>query len=212
MASPVTDYFIHPLPNPDLADGFGSTGFWEGGEWVKRAHPHRGLDYAHGVGTPIRAVAHGEVVRAFWSDELGKVTVIRHNRPGSAPDVFSGYCHQEDVGVHVGQVVERGQTIGAVGDSGSAAAGAHLHLTMSHYDDGVEGPRVTFNPAIFIEANDRQTLGDAVKPKTVKVRKGDSLSRIAERYGITLTVIKRLNPAVKPPAFVIQVGQKVRVR
>lgn len=42
--------------------------------------------------------------------------------------------------------------------------------------------------------------------------KGDNLTKIAKMYNTTLAKIKELNPNIKPPKYVIYVGQKVRVK
>jgi murein DD-endopeptidase MepM/ murein hydrolase activator NlpD len=43
--------------------------------------------------------------------------------------VFSGYWHQSNLAVRVGQDVQRGDLIGYVGDTG-LVTGAHLHWEM----------------------------------------------------------------------------------
>ena len=63
----------------------------------------------------------------------------------------------------------------------------------------------------------RQTLAHAKRPKpqrkwktiTYKVRKGDTLNEIAQRYHTTPAKIKRWNKRVKPNA--LQIGQKLRI-
>jgi murein DD-endopeptidase MepM/ murein hydrolase activator NlpD len=212
------DYFQHPFTNPDLADGFGSTGYWEGGKYIHRPTPHRGLDYPQPGGTPIPATAGGKVVRVFLDDELGHVTVIEHHRGANDPIVFSGYCHQSAVEVKVDDIVTRGHIIGKVGKTGTAAAGNHLHFTMSHYPTGVEGPPANFNPATFIDQNDKASLASPVSPmvtgskaKYVKAKTGDYLTKIANAAGISLSTIKKLNPDIKGPSFILRPGDKIRV-
>lgn len=41
---------------------------------------------------------------------------------------------------------------------------------------------------------------------------GEGLIRIARRCGITLEEIKRLNPEIKGPMYLVRIGQKVRIR
>ena len=43
--------------------------------------------------------------------------------------VFSGYWHQSDMAVRVGQAVQPGDLVGYVGDTG-LVTGAHLHWVM----------------------------------------------------------------------------------
>ena len=54
-------------------------------------------------------------------------------------------------------------------------------------------------------------------PKTseavyVKPKLGEGLISIAKRSGITFEEIKRLNPDIKPPKYIVRIGKKVRVR
>jgi len=85
---------------------------------------HTGLDFAAPVGTQIRAVASGVVAEAGWDGAYGYKTVLR------LPDGTEiWYCHQDSIGVRVGQVVAKGAPIGSVGAPGNVT-GAHLHLEV----------------------------------------------------------------------------------
>ena len=42
-------------------------------------------------------------------------------------------------------------------------------------------------------------------------KRGEGLIKIARRCGITFDTIKRLNPEIKAPLYIIRVGQKVRI-
>lgn len=48
-------------------------------------------------------------------------------------------------------------------------------------------------------------------PKTVKAQPGDSLSKIGKRHGVPLDRMKQLNPQVRPPFYVIKVGQTINI-
>lgn len=82
---------------------------------------HTGLDFYGGTGTPILAPARGRVVFAGPLTVRGNTTIIDHGW-----GVFTGYLHQSEVLVAVGDMVEPGQTIGLVGATGRVT-GAHLH-------------------------------------------------------------------------------------
>jgi murein DD-endopeptidase MepM/ murein hydrolase activator NlpD len=82
---------------------------------------HTGLDFYGGVGTPITAPANGRVVFAGPLEVRGLVTFLDHGW-----GVYSGFLHQSELNVEVGQNIERGQTIGWVGRSGRVT-GPHLH-------------------------------------------------------------------------------------
>ncbi len=97
--------------------------------FAMRFHPilqnwraHNGVDYAAPVGTPVRTVAHGTVKFAGRQNGYGNVVELEH--PGGRSTL---YAHLSRIDVRVGQRVEQGQTIGAVGATGWAT-GPHLHF------------------------------------------------------------------------------------
>ena len=94
--------------------------------------PHRGIDLAAPVGTPIRAIADGRVEIAGWLSGYGRTVVIRH-----AYGYGSLYAHLQDFAENIkaGQGVARNQVIGHVGMSG-LTTGPHLHygLTRNRVD------------------------------------------------------------------------------
>jgi murein DD-endopeptidase MepM/ murein hydrolase activator NlpD len=82
---------------------------------------HSGLDFAGGEGLQIFAPAPGKVVFAAPLTVRGNATIIDHGR-----GVYSGFWHQSQIAVQVGDMVETGQVIGLVGGTGRVT-GAHLH-------------------------------------------------------------------------------------
>jgi len=82
---------------------------------------HTGLDIFGGSGTEIYAPAPGVVVFAGPLTVRGNATMIDHGW-----GVYTGYMHQSEIYVEVGDRVEPGQVIGLVGGTGRAE-GAHLH-------------------------------------------------------------------------------------
>ncbi len=85
---------------------------------------HAGLDLGGANGTPIYATAAGRVVLAEKLTVRGNAVVIDHGL-----GVFTGYWHQSQLVVQVGQTVQRGDVIGYVGDTG-LVSGPHLHWEM----------------------------------------------------------------------------------
>jgi murein DD-endopeptidase MepM/ murein hydrolase activator NlpD len=85
---------------------------------------HAGLDLGATTGTPIYAPAAGRVVLAEKLTVRGNAVVIDHGL-----GVFTGYWHQSQSVVQVGQTVQRGDIIGYVGDTG-LVTGPHLHWEM----------------------------------------------------------------------------------
>ena len=88
------------------------------------ARCHTGLDFAAGVGTPIRAIMGGTVVWTQWGGAYGHLTKIQHPN-----GVQSWYAHQSTQEVSVGEVVAAGQVIGRIGSTGNTT-GPHLHLEV----------------------------------------------------------------------------------
>jgi murein DD-endopeptidase MepM/ murein hydrolase activator NlpD len=82
---------------------------------------HTGLDFAGGEGLQIFAPAAGKVVFAAPLTVRGYATIIDHGL-----GVYSGFWHQSQIMVNVGDMVEQGQVIGLVGGTGRVT-GAHLH-------------------------------------------------------------------------------------
>ena len=96
-----------------------------------RMHPvygrpilHAGIDIAAAQGTTIAAAADGRVIVAGYEGDCGKMVAIDHH--GGLSTI---YCHMSQIFVGVGQDVQRGQAIGAVGMTGDAT-GPHVHFQV----------------------------------------------------------------------------------
>ncbi|MBE7064593.1 MAG: hypothetical protein E7384_02105 [Ruminococcaceae bacterium] len=97
-----------------------------------RVHPisgvykfHSGIDLAASKGTPIYAIADGVVTVSRYDESgYGHWIEIRH-----ADGTLSRYAHANERYVSVGATVRQGQTIAAVGRTGTAT-GHHLHFEI----------------------------------------------------------------------------------
>jgi len=96
-----------------------------------RMHPvygrpilHAGIDIAAAQGTTIAAAADGRVIVAGYEGDCGKMVALDHH--GGLSTI---YCHMSQIFVGVGQDVQRGQAIGAVGMTGDAT-GPHVHFQV----------------------------------------------------------------------------------
>ena len=89
--------------------------------------PHLGVDYAAPVGTQVRAVANGVVEVAGFSGEAGRMVRLRHTG-----GYETSYLHLSALGpgIRPGARVEQGDTIGRVGQTGTAT-GPHLDYRIS---------------------------------------------------------------------------------
>ncbi|MCW2974218.1 MAG: peptidase [Thermoleophilia bacterium] len=83
---------------------------------------HAGVDLAAPTGTPIHAAASGVVTWASWMSGYGNMVQIQH-----AGILSTGYGHQSQIAVHVGQLVNQGEVIGYVGCTGHCF-GPHVHF------------------------------------------------------------------------------------
>lgn len=102
-----------------------------------RMHPilhtwraHKGVDYGAPTGAPVRSVGEGQVEFAGWMNGYGNVVEIDHGKGSSTL-----YAHLSQVNVRKGQMVQRGQRVGAVGATGWAT-GPHLHFEFR--ENGVQ--------------------------------------------------------------------------
>ena len=89
---------------------------------------HPGLDISLRVGSAVAAADTGTVTYASWASgsyyDYGNLIVINH---GNGYETF--YAHLSGINVVPGQIVEKGQTIGASGNSGRSS-GPHIHIEI----------------------------------------------------------------------------------
>jgi murein DD-endopeptidase MepM/ murein hydrolase activator NlpD len=103
---------------------------------IRRAH--NGTDYVAPKGTPVSAMANGQVLAAGHQGGYGKLVVIRHP---NGYKTFYGHLSGFAKGVRKGASVSQGQLIGYVGATG-LATGPHLHFEMRVNDRPVNPRRV----------------------------------------------------------------------
>ncbi len=97
--------------------------------FAMRQHPlsnnwraHLGVDYGAPQGTAVRTVGDGVIEFAGRQNGYGNVVQVRHSQERSTL-----YAHLSAIDVKIGQRIEQGQRIGAVGATGYAT-GPHLHF------------------------------------------------------------------------------------
>ena len=100
---------------------------------------HSGMDIAAPSGTPVKAPAAGLVTFANPDLYLTGGTVLLDHGHG----VSSNFLHLSRLDVAVGDRIEQGQVIGAVGATGRAT-GPHLHWGMNWFD-------VRIDPLLLLE-------------------------------------------------------------
>lgn len=120
-----------------------------GGMWASK---HSGQDFAVSVGTNVKAVHTGTVVKAGPNGAgdgpaYGNAIVVKHGTGPSAK--YSQYAHLSKVKVHIGQKVDKGQSIALSGNTGNSS-GPHLHFeirTTPNYGSAI-------NPVSFLRSAD----------------------------------------------------------
>jgi murein DD-endopeptidase MepM/ murein hydrolase activator NlpD len=109
--------------------------------YTSQRKSHVGLDIANVPGTQVVAPATGTVVYAAAEAGYGNVIVLDHGF-----GLKTRYAHLAKIDVRLGSRVQRGQPIGAIGNTGRST-GPHLH-----YEVRVNG--VPENPRKFILETD----------------------------------------------------------
>ena len=92
----------------------------------RRYEMHSGIDFRGAIGTPVYATAQGLVMKSERSGGYGNHVVIDH---GYGYETL--YAHLSKLDVKVGDRVNRGDLIGALGNTGRSS-GPHLHYEVHH--------------------------------------------------------------------------------
>jgi hypothetical protein len=120
---------VWPIEGGRISQGFGPTSFSlePAGCFDGKCYPHfhDGIDLAAPLGTPVRAIAAGQVTIAGQMSDGAVVVEIEHSR-----GVFSRYGHLEPgLAVRVGESVSAGELLGSIGLTGDTT-GPHLHFEI----------------------------------------------------------------------------------
>jgi murein DD-endopeptidase MepM/ murein hydrolase activator NlpD len=125
---------------------------------IRRFHPiskkykrHTGIDYGSPMGTPIFATAGGQVIFSGWKTGYGKLIILKHP---NGYKTYYGHCSK--LIAPKGKLVEQGQTIARVGQTG-LATGPHVH-----YEVRVNNKPINPNTV-------KKTSGKPVKPELLPV-------------------------------------------
>lgn len=78
-------------------------------------------------GEPIRAVCGGRILYANWFKGYGNMIIINHG-----DNYYTLYAHAEELFTSKGNIVEMGEVVATVGDSGSMI-GPNLHFEVRHH-------------------------------------------------------------------------------
>lgn len=132
-ASPPTGYPIHQS-DFEIYSEFGMIKH----PLMNKKMQHQGIDIRADIGTTVLSTGYGKIIESGFSKKAGNFIVIKHN------EVYSTkYFHLSEIFVQDNEIVEEGQIIASVGNTGMSSM-PHLHYEI--VKDGVP-----INPRPFVE-------------------------------------------------------------
>ena len=184
--------FCMPTTNTKITSKFGP----------RRRRMHNGIDVKVYIGDTIRSAFSGKVRMVKYERRgYGKYVVIRHDN-----GLETIYGHLSKQLVNEDQYVEAGEVIGLGGNTGRST-GSHLHFETRFLGQAI-------NPALLFDFEKQDIVADSymfMKGKNryrrsnssavaaggdiqyYKVRRGDSLSRISKKTGVSIDRLCKLN-------------------
>lgn len=191
---------------------------------------HYGVDLDLNVGDTVRAAFDGRVRYAKYNKRgYGNLVIIRHYN-----GLETYYAHLSKLMTTTNQEVKAGQVIGLGGKTGRAY-GAHLHFECRFYDNALDPEKIfdfehgdlqdcnlIVNQQLFdykavngrykiaeIRKSDNQPSNSS-SAKYYKIRSGDSLWKISQRYGTSVDRLCQLNGISRNST--LHIGQVIRIR
>ena len=98
---------------------------------------HFAVDIVAKENEPVKSVADGVVIFSEWSSDTGYVIILEHKQ-----GYLSVYKHNESLNITQGDIVQAGDIIGTVGNTGEYTTGYHLHFEL--WNDGYPLDPVNF--------------------------------------------------------------------
>lgn len=194
----------HAMP----CDGHVTSGFGP-----RKGRMHYGLDLKLQTGDPVKSAFAGMVRISKYNSTFGHVVVVRHYN-----GLETLYAHLSERNVMPGQHVEAGDLLGLGGNTGRSY-GSHLHFEVRFLDEPID-PSLVFDvergelkahtfdihKGTFASIAAAKAAASARKYHTV--RRGDTLSAIARRYGTSVNTLCKLNGMRQ--TSVLQLGKRIR--
>ncbi len=207
--------WAEPVPKSFITSQFGKRGY----RW------HYGVDLELDVGDSIKSVWDGIVRLTNWDGGgYGNYVLVRHYN-----GLETLYGHLSDIQCTVGQIVQAGDLLAKGGNTGRSS-GPHLHFEVRYQgvpinpmdifdfnNHTIASPDYFISPETFDYLGRRvsRSSGDSRGYKTRKVyyhsvRRGDTLSSISDKYGISISTLKKLNGMGRSNS--LQAGKRLRIR
>lgn len=190
-----------PLEHTHVTSNFGFRGY----RW------HYGTDIRLSTGDSVRTVFDGIVrIKKYDPSGYGNYVLVRHKN-----GLETLYGHLSKQMVEVGDEIKAGDVIGLGGSTGRSS-GPHLHFEFRYQGNPV-------NPGDVYDFKKNTLAADSltISPETFayvkearkvhfhKVRRGDTLSGISRKYGVSVNKLCGLNGIKK--SSVLRVGQRLRI-
>ena len=102
---------------------------------------HYAIDIVTEKDAPVKAAADGTVIFAEWTAETGHVLIIEHPK-----NLITVYKHNASLNKEQGDLVQAGEVVATVGNTGELTTGPHLHFEL--WSNGYP-----INPVNFIDFN-----------------------------------------------------------
>ena len=122
---------ICPIKSPNLhvSMAFGPNQHPLNNQW----YIHKGIDFStYRSGDAVMATASGQVVNVGYDSNYGNFVIIKHNH-----GIYTRYAHLSNYRVKKGRLVQQGEVIGYVGNTG-ISTGPHLHYEVHIGSDVVD--------------------------------------------------------------------------
>ncbi len=133
---------------------------------LKVRRPHEGVDYAAPIGTPVWAVADGEVIFMRRSGGFGRLIKVRHNNGYVS---YYGHLSRYAKSLKVRQRVRQKQVIGFVGSTGLATA-PHLDYRLRIGGRFVDPLKVKFPKGSPISEHERVRFDEIKEQRLAELR------------------------------------------
>lgn len=182
---------------------------------IRRYRLHRGVDLHICIGDSIVAAYPGKVIVSKYNRRgYGHYVMLEH-----ANGTRTLYGHLKKRLVSVGDTVEGGQLVGWGGNTGRSS-GPHLHFEIRYGEVNIDPATVfNFEEGRLLENSERYSVAEATeshnaiqkelsKHRIHKIRRGDTLGKIARMYGTTIERLCKLNGIKR--TTILQIGHRLR--
>lgn len=191
--------YCPPIPNVRVTSDFG----------FRRSRFHYGIDLKVQVGDTIRAAFDGMVRISKRGRHYGNVVVIRHYN-----SLETVYAHLSKILVQPGQQIKAGDVLGFGGNTGRST-GPHLHLEFRYLGQPLNphdlvdfSTNKVLRDSLLLSKNTFSYVAEIRKIRYHTVRRGETLSHISHRYGVSVSKLRKLNRIGS--RNLIRPGQKLR--